>query len=131
MVNPLDFPGGDALRAAGAARGARDRATQAPLKRDGLPVVYVNDNFTHWLYDFRELVAICSQPDVLGAPLTHTLPPEHDDYLVLKPKHSAFFASPLEVLLRQLQVGHVVVTGIAGDGCVLTPRRTRTCATSR
>jgi nicotinamidase-related amidase len=64
-------------------------------------------------------VAICSQPDVLGAPLVHAIAPEHDDYLVLKPKHSAFYASPLEVLLRQLGIDQLIVTGIAGDGCVL------------
>ena len=90
------------------------------LKARGVPVVYVNDNFTHWLRDFRELVAICSEPDAPGAALARALPPEHDDYLVLKPKHSGFFATPLEVLLAQLDVRHLVVTGVAGDGCVLS-----------
>ena len=120
MVNPLDFPGGDTLGRLALPAARAIARLKRRFKREGLPVVYVNDNFTHWLCDFRELVAICSQDDVAGARLTHTLPPEHDDYLVLKPKHSGFFATPLEVLLRQLQVGHVVVTGIAGDGCVLS-----------
>jgi len=119
MVNPLDFPGATALL-----RHARPVATRIArlkqrLKARGVPAIYVNDNFTHWLRDFRELVAICSQPGARGEPLVATLAPEHDDYLVLKPKHSAFFATPLEVLLEQLKVRHVVVSGIAGDGCVL------------
>jgi nicotinamidase-related amidase len=120
MINPLDFPGAAALQREAIPVARNIARLKQRMKQQDAPVIYVNDNFTHWLCDFRELVAICSQPDVLGAPLAHALPPEHDDYLVLKPKHSGFFASPLEVLLRQLQVRHVVVTGIAGDGCVMT-----------
>ena len=120
IINPLDFPGGSRLLAQARPVVRNIARLKRRLKARGTPIIYVNDNFTHWLSDFRELVAICSQPDVLGAPLARALPPEHDDYLVLKPKHSAFFASPLEVLLRQLDVGHIIVTGIAGDGCVLS-----------
>jgi len=120
MINPLDFPGARQLRQQAIPVAKAIARLKERLKPRGVPVVYVNDNFTHWLRDFRELVAICSQPDAPGAPLAVTLAPEHDDYLVLKPKHSAFHASPLEVLLRQLEVRHVVVTGIAGDGCIVT-----------
>ena len=120
MVNPMDFPGADhLLRQALPMLPALARLKRR-LKARGVPAIYCNDNFTHWLSDFRELVAICSQPDSPGAPLAEAVPPEHDDYLVLKPKHSAFLATPLEILLAQLGVEHVVVTGIAGDGCVLT-----------
>lgn len=119
MINPLDFPGAERLRRQAEALLPELVRLKRRLKARGIPVVYVNDNFTHWRSDFRELVAICSQPDAPGAALAQELPPEHDDYLVLKPKHSGFFASPLEVLLSQLGVRHVVVTGIAGDGCVL------------
>jgi nicotinamidase-related amidase len=120
MINPLDFPGAKpllrhALPAARAIARLRSR-----MQARGQPVVYVNDNFTHWLCDFTELVAICGQPGSEGAPLVAELAPGRHDYLVLKPKHSGFFASPLEVMLAQLDVRHVVVTGIAGDGCVLT-----------
>lgn len=119
MINPLDFPGGDAMRAQAIPAARAIARLKRRMKAAGLPVVYVNDNFTHWLNDFRELVAICSQPDAPGAPLAEALAPEHDDYLVLKPKHSGFYQTPLEVLLAQLDVRRVIVTGIAGDGCVL------------
>ena len=119
MINPLDFPGADKLlRQALPVLAPLGRLKQR-LKARGIPVIYANDNFTHWLSDFRELVAICSQPGSAGARLAQAIPPEHDDYLVLKPKHSAFLGTPLGVLLAQLGVAHVVVTGIAGDGCVL------------
>ena len=119
MINPLDFPGARSLLRHAVPAATRIARLKQRMKARGWPAIYVNDNFTHWLRDFRELVAICSQPDAPGAPLATALTPEHDDYLVLKPKHSGLFATPLEVLLAQLEIGHVVVTGIAGDGCVL------------
>ena len=120
MINPLDFPGARALRQHALPVARAIARLKASLKPRGVPVVYVNDNFTQWLRDFHELVAICSQPGAAGAALVTALAPEHDDYLVLKPKHSAFLASPLDVLLHQLGVRRLVVTGIAGDGCVMT-----------
>jgi nicotinamidase-related amidase len=119
MVNPLDFPGAVGLRREAERMLPALARLKRRLKTRGTPVVYVNDNFTHWLSDFRELVAVCSQPDAPGRALVEAVPPEHDDYLVLKPKHSGFYETPLEVLLSQLGVRRLVVTGIAGDGCVL------------
>jgi nicotinamidase-related amidase len=119
MINPLDYPGARRLREQAIPVARVIARLKARLKGRGTPVVYVNDNFTQWLRDFHDLVAICTQPDAPGEPLVAPLAPEHDDYLVLKPKHSGFHASPLDVLLRQLQVERVIVTGIAGDGCVL------------
>ena len=119
MINPLDFPGGKSLLRHAMPAARRIATLRKRMKANRSPSIYVNDNFTHWHCDFTELVAICSQPKAPGAPLVEMLAPGRDDYLVLKPKHSAFFASPLEVLLGQLGIGHVVVTGIAGDGCVL------------
>ena len=120
MINPLDYPGARALRKYAIPAARAIARLKASLKPRGTPVIYVNDNFTQWLRDFHELVAICSQPEAPGAALVLPIAPEHDDYLVLKPKHSGFLASPLDVLLHQLGVRRLVVTGIAGDGCVMT-----------
>ena len=38
---------------------------------------------------------------------------------MLKPKQSAFFGTTLDVLLRTLGTDTVILTGIAGDNCVL------------
>ena len=119
MINALDFPEGRRLLRQAVPVAVRIASLKQRLKAAGIPAIYVNDNFTHWLNDFDELVAICSQDDALGAPLVRTLPPEQDDYSVLKPQQSIFYNTPLEVLLRQLGVGTVVLTGIAGDACVL------------
>jgi len=56
---------------------------------------------------------------VRGRPVVRQLVPEEDDYFVLKPKHSAFFQTNLELLLKYLGATEFILTGIAGDICVL------------
>jgi len=45
--------------------------------------------------------------------------PRADDYLVLKPKHSIFYATPLDVLLTYMKVHTLVLTGLTGTQCIL------------
>ena len=87
-----------------------------PTPRTALVIV---DIVTHWREDFGQLVAICSQPTSRGAPLVEALPPGPDDYNLLKPQHSAFYNTPLEVLLGQLRIGRVVLAGVSTDQCIL------------
>jgi nicotinamidase-related amidase len=119
MVNALDFPEGARLLRHALPAARRVARLRARLKQRGVPTIFVNDNFTHWRDDFRQLVAICSQPGATGAPLLEALPPEQDDYSILKPQHSAFYNTPLEVLLQQLGIGRVVLTGINTDQCII------------
>jgi nicotinamidase-related amidase len=56
---------------------------------------------------------------VRGRPIVSKLVPEDDDYFVLKPKHSAFFHTNLDILLRYLGAQTLILTGLAGENCVL------------
>jgi nicotinamidase-related amidase len=71
------------------------------FRRAGLPVIYANDNRGQWRSDFRQQVAE-AQSSPCGAFITTALRPEEDDYFILKPSNSAFFGTPLGLLLRQL-----------------------------
>jgi nicotinamidase-related amidase len=84
-----------------------------------VPAIYVNDNFGRWRSDFPKLVEQFLRPEVRGRSIVELLIPEDDDYFVLKPKHSAFFQTNLDILLRYLGVNSLILTGIAGDICVL------------
>src|SRR5204863_634258 len=86
-------------------------------KAAGVPVIYVNDNFGRWRSDFRALIEHCRKGK--GRSLIQKLCSEQDDYFVLKPKHSGFFSSTLETLLRYLGARRLIITGIAGNFCVL------------
>jgi nicotinamidase-related amidase len=119
VINDLEFKGGDKLfrPALRAAECIAALAQQARARR--IPVIYANDNFGKWRSDFREVVSHCLADDVRGRPIAQLLEPQRGDYFVLKPKHSAFFSTTLETLLEYLGAKRVVLTGIAGDECVL------------
>ncbi len=84
-----------------------------------VPVIYANNNFGHWRSDFRQAVEHCLHGGGRGAKLAETLLPDAEDYFILKPKNSAFYATPLAELLQFLDVKTLVLTGIATDSCVL------------
>jgi nicotinamidase-related amidase len=119
MINDLEFEGGQKLLP-GALRVARRIATLKRRAHDaGIPVIYTNDNFGRWRSDFREAVDHCLHDGVRGQPLAELLRPEKDDYFVLKPKHSGFYATTLETLLEYLGAERLVLAGVNGDTCVL------------
>jgi len=119
VINAFDFDGaGSLIRAA--QRVAPKIESLARRARDaGVPVVYVNDNFGKWRSDFATMTReYARHPGARGA-IVARLRPEPGDYFVLKPQHSGFYSTPLELLLDNLAVHTVVVTGFAADLCVL------------
>lgn len=118
MINALEFEDAEEMeaRAIDAARSVA--ALKQRCREAGIPAIYANDNFGRWRSDFREVVDRVLHGDVRGRPIAEMLRPERDDYFVLKPKHSAFFETTLETLLRYLGVRRLIMTGIAGDICV-------------
>jgi nicotinamidase-related amidase len=119
VINDLEFEGGErllehALPAARSIAALKRRAREAHI-----PVVYANDNFGRWRSDLNGVVQHCLEDGVRGQPVVELLRPEVDDYFVLKPKHSAFYATTLDLLLEYLEVKHLVLCGFSGDVCVL------------
>ena len=119
VINPIEFEGGEKLLAHALPMARALAVLKRRAKAAGVPIIYVNDNFGRWRSDFPKLVAECLEADVRGKPVVEQLPPEDDDYFVLKPKHSAFFQTNLEILLKYLGVNTLIMTGMAGDICVL------------
>ena len=74
--------------------------------------MYVNDNFGQWRSDFRHTVAHCTSRSSPGRRVSRRLRPTKTDYFVLKPKHSAFYATTLDILLSYLATTTVIITGI-------------------
>ena len=118
-INDLEFPEGDQLlRFAGPAAGrAAELKRRARAAR--IPVIYVNDNFGRWQSNFNAQVEHCLGDGVRGRPLVELLQPDDADYFVLKPKHSGFFSTSLDILLEYLRVKTLILSGLAGNICVL------------
>src|SRR6266498_2884754 len=119
VINDLEFDGGEKLLAQALPMAAALSKLKARAKASGIPAIYANDNFGRWRSDFPKLVQHSLEKHVRGRPVVAQLAPEEDDYFVLKPKHSAFFQTNLELLLKYLGVTELILTGMAGDICVL------------
>jgi nicotinamidase-related amidase len=119
VVNAFDFDGsGPLVRAAERAAPHID-ALAGRARAAHVPVVYVNDNFGRWRSDFAATVRTCTARDVPGRAVSERLRPHPGDLFVLKPQHSGFYSTPLELLLSHLEVHTLVLTGFAADICVL------------
>jgi nicotinamidase-related amidase len=119
VINGFDFEGCEGLAAAARLAAPRILALRERAHQAGVPVIYVNDNFGRWRSDFRSTVAACSDPSQPGHHVTRMLVPTERDYFVLKPRHSAFYATALEPLLSLLKVRSLILTGFAANICVL------------
>jgi nicotinamidase-related amidase len=119
VINDMEFPGGAELFEHSMEIAPRIAALKRRAKELGIPVVYVNDNFGKWQSDRQELLRHCLEDGVRGGPFVEQLMPDEDDYFVLKPKHSGFYSTTLETLLAYLRARTVILTGVAGNNCVL------------
>jgi nicotinamidase-related amidase len=119
VINDLEFPEGDQLLEFALPMAEKIAKLKAEARRLRIPVIYANDNFGRWQSNFSAQLEHCLHDQVRGQPIAKLLSPTEEDYFVLKPKHSAFFSTPLDILIKYLGVRTLIVTGIAGNICVL------------
>src|SRR6195952_3932438 len=116
VLTTFHFPDGDALLKN--ALTIRDSLVElkARARKEGIPVLYVNDNFGDWRSEKEVLMGRCIEAK--GGQFVRPLLPDSEDYFVLKPMHSAFYMTPLEVLLQHLQVETLILTGLTSASCL-------------
>jgi nicotinamidase-related amidase len=119
VINDFEFEEGEKLLKLALPVAHNIARLKQHARQHGIPAIYVNDNFGKWQSDFRKIVAHCSAESVRGKPFVELLLPEKDDYFVLKPKHSGFYSTTLDLLLNHLTATNLILTGIAGNNCVL------------
>lgn len=116
VLTTFQFPDGDAiLRGALKMRDALLKL-KARARKVNIPVLYVNDNFGDWRSEKEVLMGRCLEAK--GSEFVRPLLPDSEDYFVLKPMHSAFYMTPLEVLLNHLQVETLILTGLTSNSCI-------------
>lgn len=119
VINDMEFEDGEKLLEFALPMAEKIAALKERARKAKIPVIYVNDNFGRWQSDFNKILKHCLEEDVRGKPVAELLRLSEDDYFVLKPKHSGFFSTTLDTLLEYLQVKTLVLTGVAGNNCVL------------
>ncbi len=118
FFNPLEFakPSSLAPWALKAARNTQRLKALAASMR--IPSIYINDNFDEWGGDFSRVIERCAEQDGPARQILELLAPASDDYVMTKPRHSAFYGTPLEFVLEELGVRNVIVTGLEADVCI-------------
>lgn len=120
MISCWDFPDADKLLPGALDMAPRLARLKARCNRAGVLVIYANDNRGGWRSDSRALVEMSQACGGNTARITDALQPGKEDYFLLKPRHSAFWGTPLELLLTHLKARCIILTGVSADQCVLT-----------
>jgi nicotinamidase-related amidase len=117
MLNAYEHDDADLLvesvdRVIGPIAGLISRAAE-----QGVEIIYVNDNYGDWNSSQEELAeaALNGRHPELVEPI---LPPDDADF-VLKARHTIFYMTPLEYLLSQREIGHLVLAGQVTEQCIL------------
>lgn len=119
VINDLEFEGGEQLLQHALPMAQNLGTLKRRAHEAHVPVIYVNDNFGRWRSDFNAQVEHCLERNVRGRPIVELLKPQSSDYFVLKPKHSGFFSTSLDILLKYLDCRTLILTGMAAEICVL------------
>lgn len=119
MISDWQFEDADILLPAACAIAAPIQALKQRCVKAHIPVIYANDNRGRWRSDFQQRLRDAERSNEAAACIGRQLAPHEQDYLLLKPKHSAFLATPLHILLQDLQIRRLILTGVTTDQCVL------------
>ena len=117
MINSYDHEDADLLvpsarRVVPVIRKLIDRARAADVE-----VIYVNDNLGRWRSQMDDVVRAAVRgphPDLVEA-----VSPDERSLFVVKARHSIFYQTPLEFLLGQQGISHIVLCGQVTEQCVL------------
>jgi len=130
FFNPSGFSDTPKLAGAALVAARRTAALKVRLRQARVPVIYANDNFGHWQSNFSTLVAICKRLSGEAGQIADMLAPGPGDWSLLKPRHSAFYGTPLEFMLDELGARSLVLTGVMTDSCITMTPLMPTCRIS-
>jgi isochorismate hydrolase len=119
MISDFDFPDGAAIARAARRIAPRIAALKARAARARIPTIYANDNLGRWRSDVRALIARATREDAIGRDVVQQIAPGEEDFILLKPKHSGFYATPLTELLEAAGAKRLILTGVTTHQCVL------------
>ena len=117
IINDFQFKHGKALAEKTYAICPNIVKLKETMQKKHMPIIYINDHYDLWQADYNKIMDNCRNS--LSASIIAALSPDDEDFFLIKPKHSAFFGTALHTLLSQLKVKNLILTGIAGNICVL------------
>jgi nicotinamidase-related amidase len=118
FFNPDGFRETPRFAKAALAAARRTAHLKKALQKRKVPTIYANDNFGRWQSEFGALVAQCRELPGATGEIATLLAPEPGDWSVLKPRHSAFYGTPLQFMLDELGADTLILTGVSADSCI-------------
>ena len=119
VINDLDFPQNEYLVSRCMPLARRIRELKDRCREAGIPVIYGNDNRGKWRSDLETVINQAQREGAPGRDFVRTLVPGPDDYVALKPKHSVFLGTPLDLLLESIGAHTIILAGLTTNACVL------------
>jgi nicotinamidase-related amidase len=117
MLNPYEHEDAEPLKDSVRTVVGPMRELIARARAADVLTVYVNDNHGDWSAARAELVA--QALDGAAPELVEPIVPEEDTPFVVKARHSIFYETQLEYLLRQEQIDRLILTGQVTEQCIL------------
>jgi len=117
VINDFNFDGGDSLLHHTKQIVPHLVQLKKYAKENEIPLIYINDHYGLWQADYRKIIEHCMNSK--SEQVIKSLAPDENDYFLIKPQHSAFFQTPLQSLLTDLNLEHLLLAGVAGDICLL------------
>jgi nicotinamidase-related amidase len=117
VINPFNFNHGPILAAKTLQIAQPIKQLKEYFYEKNWPVIYINDHYDLWQANLDKIIDLCRNEK--SSPVFKQLLPSDTDYFLIKPKNSAFYGTALNTLLHQLKVNTLILTGIAGNICVL------------
>lgn len=117
VINHFDFNGGEDLHRHSSEIVPYMVKLKRFAKKNQIPVIYVNDHYKLWTSDRNLLFQHCLNER--SRQIIEPLRPEEGDFFLMKPMHSAFHQTPLRALLEDLGKTTLILSGFAGDICLL------------
>jgi len=117
VLNDFEHEDGETLLASFRERSPGLREALERARRDGTPVVYVNDRHGSWVDDASALVRRAlagAGGDVVGA-----VAPQPGEPVMLKGRYSGFDHTALDLLLGELGAERLLLAGGATEACVV------------
>jgi nicotinamidase-related amidase len=116
VLQDFEHEDGDRLLESFRARQPALRKALSDAREAGIPVLYANDNYGVWDGDARAQVERARAGK--GGDLIPDIAPREGDRFIVKPRYSAFDHTPLDLVLRELEIERILLVGMATEMCV-------------
>lgn len=117
MINAFNFEHGNILAEKALIIAEQIQQLKKQCKQENIPIIYINDHYNLWQAELNKVIDYCRNEK--SELFIDKIKPDDTDYFLIKPRHSAFYGTALYTLLHQLHVKNLILTGIAGNICVL------------